>query len=213
MRIGWLETHPDIPVEPVCREAVGSLAADLSKLGHRVEEVSLPIEPPGRIVNIIGGAYEYAARGFLLDESFAELHPETVAVLEYGRSISPSELLGAELRRQRIKSAFATYFETFDILLAPATACPSFPLRRPPALIAGRAVPQDWTGYSPFNMYANLTGGPVANLPARVPQGALPVGVLIFGAFGDDCRLLRLCHEIEQTRLSPGDTSGAPATC
>lgn len=200
LRIGWLGSHPELPVERVCRDAVEDLAGRLSELGHAVEEVGLPVEPPGEIVNVIGAACEYAARGFLLDTGSAELHPETRSILEYGRGISASRLLDAELRRQRIRNAFETYFEAFDVLLAPAAACPPFPLRRPPALIDGRTVPQDWTGFSPFNMYANLTGGPVATMPARVSDATLPLGVLVFGPFGGDGRLLQLCHQIEQTR-------------
>ncbi|MBZ9994257.1 amidase [Mesorhizobium sp. BH1-1-4] len=198
LRIGWLVAHPDLPVEPACRAAVHKIAALLSRLGHHVDEVSLPIEPPGEIIDTIGCAYEYAKRGFLLDEDGAELHRETRHVLERGRHITATQLLNAGYRRQRIKSAFETYFESFDILLAPATACRAFPLRTPPAVIDGCSVPEDWTGFSPFNMYANLTGGPVATLPVWSPEdGGLPVGVLFFGAFGRDDVVLQLCHSVE----------------
>ncbi len=200
LRIGWLGSHPDLPVERICRDAVENFAYRLSEFGHAIEEVRLPIEPPGDIINVIGAAYEYAARGFLLDARSAELHPETRSLLKYGREISASRLLDAELRRQRIKNAFETYFETFDVLLAPATACPPFPLRRPPAMIAGQAVPKDWTGFSPFNMYANLTGGPVVTMPTLHSDTDLPLGVLVFGPFGGDGRLLQICHQIEQTQ-------------
>lgn len=198
LRIGWLGSHPDLPVEPACRRAVEKIAARLSLLGHHVDEVSLPVEPPGAIIDIIGCAYEYAARGFLLDEAGAELHPETRDMLERGRHISASQLLDAGSRRQRIKSAFETYFESFDILLAPVTACPAFPLRMPPAVIDGRSVPENWIGFSPFNMYANLTGGPVATLPVwPAEENGLPLGVLVFSAFGRDDLVLRLCHGAE----------------
>jgi Asp-tRNA(Asn)/Glu-tRNA(Gln) amidotransferase A subunit family amidase len=197
LRIGWLISHPDLPVEPVCRAAVENAASRLSGFGHAVEEVKLPIEPPGEIIDIIGCAYEYAARGSLLDQKSAELHPETRATLEHGRNITASQLLNAELRRQKIRDAVDTYFEAFDILLAPATACPAFPLRSPPSLIDGHSVPENWIGFSPFNMYANLTGCPVATVPAPHSGSDLPLGVLVFGAFGRDDLVLRLCHLLE----------------
>ena len=199
LRIGWIASLPDMPVETVCRDAVEQLAGRLASMGHEVGEVRLPVEPPGEIIDTLGCAYEYAASGHLLDEASAELHPETRDTLERGRYISGSELLNAELRRQRITSAFETYFESFDILLAPATACPAFPLRSPPAWIDGHSAPQNWIGFSPFNMYANLTGGPLATMPVWPPgDKGLPRGVLIFSAFGRDDLVLMLCHSVEK---------------
>jgi Asp-tRNA(Asn)/Glu-tRNA(Gln) amidotransferase A subunit family amidase len=197
LRIGWLASHPEMPVEPACRAAVEQIAEALAQAGHHVGEVSLSVEPPGEIIDILGCAHEYAARGFLLDETGAELHPETRGTLERGRNITASQLLDACSRRQRIKCAFDAYFESFDILVAPATACPAFPLRAPPAQIDGRPVPENWIGFSPFNMYANLTGGPVATAPVRAAgSSSLPRGVLVFAAFGRDDLVLRLCHRI-----------------
>lgn len=70
----------------------------------------------------------------------------------------------------------ASYFEAFDILLAPATACPAFPLRNPPAQIGGRA-----------------------DRGSCCDDTGAAAGVLVFGAFGRDDLVLRLCHGIENT--------------
>jgi len=62
----------------------------------------------------------------------------------------------------------------------------------PPALHFRFAIPQ-------LRSAGVLTGGPVATIPAPQPDGAPPCGVLVFGAFGRDDLVLRLCHGIENT--------------
>jgi aspartyl-tRNA(Asn)/glutamyl-tRNA(Gln) amidotransferase subunit A len=59
-----------------------------------------------------------------------------------------------------------------------------------------------------FTCLANFTGAPAISIPARVAEGALPVGLQLISATGSDDELLALAAEIESL-LSPSPSNGA----
>lgn len=201
LRIAWTGSIAGLPVEPVCREAVERLAGLLGDLGHDVRHACPQVEPPGEIIETLGNVEESAIRGRLLAQPADRLHPETLSVLRAGAGISGEAYARALHRMQVIRSAFNAFFLSHDLLIAPATACPAFPLGRPPRTIDGRPVPENWIGFAPFNMYANLAGLPVASLPVERTVTGLPLGVLIFGAFDRDAQVLAFARALETAGL------------
>ncbi len=189
LRIGWTPTLAGRPVDPVCGDAVADLADVFARLGHDVVCAAPEVEAAGPIAEDIGMVEEYRMRGHLLDQAEL-LFPETAAMLRAGRGFPAERYATALIRKQRVAHQFNQFFETFDLLLAPAQACPAFQLRQPPTVIDDKPVPADWTGFTPFNMYGNLTGNPVATVPTG-RAGHLPLGVLIFGAYGADALVLQ----------------------
>ena len=90
--------------------------------------------------------------------------------------------------------------ENRDLLIVPASACPAFPLRKPPSSIGSHAVVPDWPSYAPFDMLANLTGCPAATLPIALTPDGLPVGAVVFAKFGCDELLLTTLVQAEKLR-------------
>ncbi|WP_207461628.1 amidase [Azospirillum sp. SYSU D00513] len=189
LRIAWTPTIAGQPVESACADVVAKLAETFSRLGHEVVRAAPDVEPAGAIAEDIGAVEEHRARGHLLAKRDL-LHPETAALLDLGRAMDPARYAEALVRRQLVVRRFELFFDEHDLLLAPATACPAFPLRQPPAVIGGRPVQPDWVGFAPFNMYASLAGSPVASLPVGKDAG-LPLGVLVFGPSGADTLVLQ----------------------
>lgn len=200
LRVAWAPTLAGLPVEPVCAEAARELAEILHDMGHEVCLDTPEIADPGPVLDLLGAIEEYRARGSLLDDHASLLMPETRAILELGRDASERAVREAREAMHGIASAFRAFMAERDLLVVPATACPAFPLRRPPARIGGKAVRPDWPSYAPFNMLANLTGLPVATLPMRLTAEGLPVGALVFASFGRDDLLLSILARAEQMR-------------
>jgi amidase len=189
LKIAWTPTIANQPVDPVCSAAVAAMAETFSRLGHEVVLASPDVEPAGAIAEDIGAAEEYRVRGHLLAQREL-LYPDTAALYDAGRAMDASRYANALVRKQLMTHRFNLFFDSYDLLLAPASATPAFPVRQAPSMIDGRPVQPDWVGFAPFNMYASLVGCPVASVPAG-KAGRLPLGVLIFGARGADALVLQ----------------------
>lgn len=200
LRVSWAATVAGRPVDGDCVAAAGALAALMAAAGHAVDRAAPDLADPGPVLDLLGAVEEYRARGGLLDRGADLLVPETRAILELGRSASPDAVASARATECAIAGRFRAFMAGRDLFILPATACPAFPLRRPPDRIDGRAVRPDWPSYAPFNMLANLSGLPVATLPVRLTAGGLPLGALVFANFGQDETLLAALAAAEALR-------------
>lgn len=200
LRVAWSTTLAGLPVDPACAGAAETIARLFAEAGHEVRRAAPPLPDPGPVLDLLGAVEEFRARGHLLDSAPALLEPETRAILEQGRAADPGAVEAARCAWRRLTGIFATFMAGRDLLVVPATACAAFPLRRPPASIGGQAVRPDWPSYAPFNMLANLTGCPVATLPAGLDPDGLPVGALVFARPGCDELLLAALARAEALR-------------
>lgn len=200
LRISWGRTVAGLPVDRDCAAAAEGMAALFAAAGHHVDQAAPGVADPGPLHDLLGAVEEYRARGALLERDAALLTTETRTILEFGRSIGPGDLAAARAAADEVAARFRTFMAARDLLILPATACPAFPLRRPPERIAGQAVRPDWPSYAPFNMLGNLSGLPVATLPVRLTDGGLPVGALFFANPGQEALLLSALAEAERLR-------------
>lgn len=200
LRVAVAETLAGLPAERLNRDAVRRTGELLAELGCVVEAEAPSVEAPAAILDTIGCVDEYRYRGHLLEQHREVLEPSTVEFMQTALVISALELAEAHAGRQRVRAAFDAFFERFDVLLAPATACPAFPRGAPPALVDGRVVEPLWSTFAPFNMYANLTGCPLGCVPSATDDEPLPLGVLVFAPPGREDIVLSVAAAIEEAR-------------
>lgn len=200
LRVAWSETVADLPVDPACAAAAADLAQLFADLGHETVEARPDIANPGPLHDLLGAHEEFRMRGALLSAQPDLLCPETRDILSLGRTISAEQLASAGAASSVIGVTLRRFLTEFDCFILPATACQAFPLRQPPAQIAGRSVLPDWPSYAPFSMLGNISGLPVATVPMRVSPDGLPLGALVFAGFGRDKLLLSTLAEAERWR-------------
>ncbi|MFC3086789.1 amidase [Tabrizicola soli] len=200
LRISWGNSLAGLPVAGDCAGAVDLAVRLLAGTRHGIRHETPDIQDPGPLHDLLGAVEEYRIRGDLLRSHPDALVPETRAILEAGRRVSPQVLARARADAAHLAAGFRAFMAGRDIFLLPATAWPAFPLRQPPHRIAGRDVLPDWPSYAPFNMLANLTGLPVGTLPLGLTDAGLPVGVLLFANAGQERTLLSLMAELEMLR-------------
>ena len=200
LKIAWVPTLAGLPVDPICAATVADFAEALASLGHEVHAQGPSVDNPGPALDLLGAVQEYRIRGALLDSCSEHLGPETRTILAAGRAARQVDIDLAQQMADRVAATFRAFLTDYDLLLTPATACLAFPLRQPPALIGGRPVLPDWPSYAPFNMFANLSGCPVATLPWHMSDQGLPVGVLAFAGYGRDALLLAALAEAGHLR-------------
>ena len=209
LRIGFTTTAPTgSTIHRDCVAAVQDAATLCASLGHRVDEISLPLS--GEMVTecfitvwTTGVAWTVDAVARMTGRTVTEetVEPLTWALATAGRHRSGADYLAAIQGLQMIARAIALFMHKWDVILTPVVAEPPPPLGTFDALpdnpLAGFMRAAE---YVPFTPIANATGQPAMSVPLFWTQGGLPVGAHFIGRFGDEALLFRLAAQLEAAR-------------
>jgi amidase len=226
LRIGYVTDSPiGTKVSPEAVAAVKNSAELLTKLGHDVQPVDLPVD--GRQVGqdfLTMWAAQIAATVLEIRElTGASLKEFEVDTRLFAAASMPATKYIAANRRWNVHTrALATFHEEYDLLLTPTLAVPPVKIGEldPPRLLlafgelllnlklAGLLTrTKIWADTVlgnlapvPYTQLGNLTGRPAISLPLyRTPQG-LPLGVQFVAGIGGEGMLLSLATQLESER-------------
>jgi aspartyl-tRNA(Asn)/glutamyl-tRNA(Gln) amidotransferase subunit A len=154
IRVGWLSDAAFGPVDPEITAAVASAAARLSDLGCDVEEVSLPFlgDPLSALMTVVFGEIVPYVKSLAAGRE-SELHAIGVGIVERSNP-SFTDFNSALAQAEALRSAFAGYFQKYDVLLCPVNPMTATPHGAQELIVNGITVP--WThvmsATSPFNL-------------------------------------------------------------
>jgi Asp-tRNA(Asn)/Glu-tRNA(Gln) amidotransferase A subunit family amidase len=199
--LGICEVAP--PVESVVEGAVG----DLRRTGatvDRIDGVFEDWETPHDALEVLlqdryGGMYDNFVRDHGIDllERRGDVTEEVVSRVEKALELDALDVRRAERARTEVCDAMRGVLSEYDLLVAPTMGLLPFEKETKPTGIDG--VPIDplhgWALTWPFN----LTGNPVAAVPAGVAEG-LPVGLQIAGRRLDDETVVSAAAAYERVR-------------
>jgi aspartyl-tRNA(Asn)/glutamyl-tRNA(Gln) amidotransferase subunit A len=197
LRVGWLVEPGFGPVDREVATAVADAAELLKKLGCDVEQVRIPLLEQNNYfdpaITLYGAELGRYVRRFVGDRE-AELH--YIGKI-YVTSPDPSlgEYIDAEIKVDKLKGAFAGYFQKYDVLL-----CPVIPFTAPlPGLeeyvVNGEKVPS--THMMRATVPFNLAGLPALSVPFTFSSEQLPINVQLVSRWLDEATILRLGALIE----------------
>ena len=197
LRVGWLVEPGFGPVDREVAAAVAAAADLLKDAGCKVEPVRIPLLEQNNYFDpailLYGAELGRYVRRFVGDRE-AELH--YIGKI-YVTSPDPSlgEYIDAEIKVDKLKGAFAAYFQQYDALL-----CPVIPFTAPPPgleeyVVNGEKVPS--THMMRATVPFNLTGLPALSVPFRFSSEQLPINVQLVSRWLDDETILRLGLLIE----------------
>jgi amidase len=173
---------------------VEALAAELGPLAGVVEEAALPqldfareLESAGSMIGMMVDAFklETGSRPYTFAQYLNALHARDQSIL-----------------------AWDQFFETWDVLVCPASMVAAFPhcARGSPLRVDGKA--ESYWMLSAHGTIFNYSGHPALVMPYKLDRDGLPIGIQIVGRRWGDSRLLAIGRALAEVtgpfRRPPG---------
>ncbi len=215
-----------------CKAAVQDVAALLETLGHHVEQKDPPIDTTEFMRSYMMITSHYTAPYFagveaLMGRKLSRWKMEARQVVGWvvAKKVAPNVIDEARATMSRLSADMDRFFESYDVLLTPATAQPPVPhdALRPKRLaqtIAAFYARANFTVVFPsspdrlipffetdpptrfmcFTPLANALGLPSMSVPLVWNKEGLPVGTVFTGRRDEEATLFRLAAQLERAR-------------
>ncbi|MBS9478532.1 amidase [Ancylobacter radicis] len=208
VRIGWLgDWGGAYPCEPGILDLCERGLAVLESLGAHVEPLPppFPAEDLWRAWIHLRGFLNAGSKGPLWanPETRAQLKPETVWEIEFGRSVTAADAYAASVVRSRWYHVASTLFDAYDLLVMPAAQVWPFPVEwRWPQSINGRTL-DTYHRWMEVVVPVSLIGLPALAMPCGFGPQGLPMGIQLIGRFGADRQVLAAGERYHQATQWP----------
>jgi amidase len=200
---------PDLGITPVDPEvaAITRKAAErFSEAGAIVEEAHPDLREAHECFHVLRALDFAVSKAELLRKHRDLLKPEVIWNIEEGLKLTVERVARAEAQRIAMAARAEEFFKTYDLLLAPATIVPPFPVQnRYLAECAGKKFDNyvEWLGI----VYAiTLTCCTALSLPCGFTSSGLPVGLQMIAPSRGEARLLAGAKALEDILGISGTT-------
>jgi amidase len=207
---------PDLgitPVDPEVADITRKAALRLAEAGVIVEEACPDLKEAHECFHVLR-AFDFAiSKAALLREKRHMLKPEVIWNIEEGLKLKVEDIERAEAQRVTLAARAHEFFQTYDLLLAPATIVAPFPIERRYLAECNGHTFENYVQWLAIVYAITLTCCPALSLPCGFTAGGLPVGLQMVGPPRGEASLLagaRLLEDILGLRGStPIDPRGA----
>jgi amidase len=191
---------PDLGITPVDAEVANitrRAAQKFTDLGVVVEEAHPDLREAHECFQTLR-AFDFAiSKAALLREHRDLLKPEIIWNIETGLQLTVEQIEKAEAQRIAMSARVLTFFETYDLLLTPATIVPAFPIEnRYLAECAGHKF-ENYVEWLAIAYAITLVCCPAVSIPCGFTMEELPVGLQIVAAPRAEAELLSSAKLLE----------------
>ena len=196
-RSGWapkkVAYSPDLgitPVDPEVADITRRAAYRLSEAGVIVEEAHPDLSEAHECFQILRAIAFAISKKSLLETHRALLKPEVIWNIEYGLSLNAADIVKAQNQRAALVRRALAFFETYDLLLCPATIVSPFPIGERYVARCNGTEFDNYVEWLAIVYAITLIASPALCLPCGFTRETLPVGLQIVGRPGDDGKVL-----------------------
>ena len=196
-RVAYSKDFGITPVDPEIAAITRKGAERFAEAGAIVEEAHPDLREAHECFHVLR-AFDFAvSKAELLRKHRDLLKPEVIWNIEEGLKLTVEQVARAEAQRIALAARAEKFFQTYDLLLAPATIVPPFPVQnRYVAECAGKKFDNyvEWLGI----VYAiTLACCPALSLPCGFTASGLPVGLQIVAPSRSEASLLAGARVLE----------------
>ena len=178
-----------------------TLMANLSPLFERAEAIEPDMSSAPEIFQAIRVLDVYARAQALAQKDRDKLSDNIHENLALAESLTGADIAKANAAHTIIFQAFQNLFETYDILICPATAVSPFSVSNPyPTKINGEPV-SDYVAWYAVTWGLSLIGCPIVALPAGRDHKGMPFAIQVIAPRHADRLALSAAASIEATLI------------
>jgi amidase len=184
---------PDFGITPVDPEvaAITRMAAQrFAEAGAIVEEAHPDLSEAHECFHVLRAFAFAISKADLLRTRRDQLKPEVIWNIEAGLKLSVDQIARAQAQRVAMTRRTLEFFETYDLLLSPATIVAPFPIENRYVKECGGKTFGNYIEWLAIAYATTLTCTPALSLPCGFTASGLPVGLQIVARPRGEAQLL-----------------------
>lgn len=197
-RVAWSADLGGLtPVDPEVRAITEAAAKRFEALGAVVEEACPDYSGAHEAFQTLRGI-SFATKH---DRHYREKHdlmkPDLLWNIEVGHKITGAEMVQANIIRNRMTQSHAAFFQTYDLLLSPATIVAPYPVGDRTVTECDGHTFETYIDWLAIAYAVTLTSAPALSLPCGFTASGLPVGLQMVGPLHGEETLLPYAAALE----------------
>jgi amidase len=192
LRVAVSPCLDDLPVDRAVRAAVEGAADLAEEAGAHVTAMDPGWAEADEVFETLRAFQFELGYGKLYDRRGAEMKETVRWNIEQGRALRGEDIGRAERLRGKLFARMAAFFERYDVLLAPVSQVPPFPVEQEWVTEVDGTAMSSYIEWMRSCSRVSATGCPALAVPAAFTAGGLPLGVQLVGPYRQERRLLQI---------------------
>lgn len=197
-RVAWSADLGQCPVDHEVRAICETAARRIGGLGCTVEEATPDCSGAREAFQTMRAHNMATARAGLLAEHRDKLKPEVIWNIEAGLKLTIDDVRRAVHLQRDLYQRFVAFFETWDILVTPASQHPPFPVEMRYVEEINGLKMETYVDWLLMPSIITMTGLPCMSIPCGFNAAGLPIGLQLVGPPRGEAKLLSAAALIEE---------------
>jgi amidase len=189
-RVAYSPDFGITPVDPEVAAITRKAAERFAEAGAIVEEAHPDLSEAHECFHVLRALYFATSKTELLRTKRDQLKPEVIWNIEEGLKLSVDQIVRAQAQRLAMTERMLTFFETYDLLLSPATIVAPFPIENRYVAECNGKIFGNYVEWLAIAYATTLTCTPALSLPCGFTASGLPVGLQIVAPPHGEAKLL-----------------------
>jgi amidase len=197
-RVAYSPDFGITPVDPEVAAITRKAAQRFAEAGAIVEEAHPDLSEAHECFHVLRALSFAMSKTELLRTKRDLLKPEVIWNIEAGLKLTVDQIARAQAQRLAMTERMLTFFETYDLLLSPATIVAPFPVENRYVAECGGKTFGNYIEWLAIAYATTLTCTPALSLPCGFTASGLPVGLQIVAPPRAEARLLAGARVLEE---------------
>jgi len=197
--IGICEAYYFENLDPEVEMSVRQSIELFKTLGASIVEIDLPfLEESAKLQSMLTTAEAYSYHSSYLKERYEEYGTNIRTRLELGQYTPAWAYIQAQRLRQKTKESWNEVYKSIDLLLAPTTAIPAFPINCSTITFGDKEINPRDLGVLARTSPSNFNGFPCISVPCGFTESGLPIGLQLQGRPFEELLVFRAANSFEK---------------